>query len=313
MFCGKYKYIFCTLIYVVLSGCSSISNISKTFNEYPIVHLTNNINFIQKDEKNNNIYIKVANLTAIPNLLAESSLIEHISSNPKYKIVNSQEQANIIVDIRIMNVIPITSETLDKISKYWIYKSITDNNVINNVADLENNRTAFGIDDAGILVVSGEGKHNLKIGEHITKNKTLITHISEPDNIAGAIIGGSTAAIIGLSPAMISVGVVTGAGISNILQKLTEIETDIAIIDIVIKEKVSIVAPDTSTTKYKNISSLSKNTIEEVYIDQNFNKEVFIEHGTRLSVVSQSMTIMPKKIYKLINFSIINVVEEILR
>jgi hypothetical protein len=112
---------------------------------------------------------------------------------------------------------------------------------------------------------------------------------------------------------MISVGVVTGIGISNILQKLTEIEIDMAIIDVIIKEKISIIAPNTSATKYKNISSLSKNTVEEVYIDQNFNKEVFIEHGTRLSVVSQSMAIMPKKIYKLINFSIINVVEEILR
>ena len=313
MFCYKYKNIFFAFIYVVLSGCNSVSNISKTLNDYPIIHLTNNINFIQKDTQKNNIYIKVANLTAIPNLLAESSLIEHISSNPKYKMVNSQEKANIIVDIRIMNVMPITNETLDKISKYWIYKSITDNNIINNVTDLENNRTAFGIEDAGILVVSGEGKHNLKIGEHISKDKSLISSVSQPDNIAGAILGGSSAAIIGLSPAMISVGAITGIGISNILQKLTEIEIDIAIIDIIIKEKISIIAPNTSNTKYKNISSLSKNTVEEVYIDQNFNKEVFIEHGARLSVVSQSMAIMPKKIYKLINFSIINVVDEILR
>jgi hypothetical protein len=156
-------------------------------------------------------------------------------------------------------------------------------------------------------------KHNLKIGEHAPKDKSLISSVSQPDTIAGAIFGGSTAAIIGLSPAMISVGAVTGIGISNVLQKLTEIEIDMAIIDIIIKEKISIIAPNTSSTKYKNISSLSKNTVEEVYIDQNFNKEVFIEHGTRLSVVSQSMTIMPKKIYKLINFSIINVVEEILR
>jgi len=313
MFFYKYKYIFFAVIYVVLSGCTSVSNISKTLNEYPIIHLTNNINFIQKDAKKNNIYIKVANLTAVPDLLAENLLINHISTNTKYKIVYSPEQADIVIDIRIMNVVPITGETLDKISKYWIYKSVTDNNIINNVADLENNRTAFGIDDAGILIASGEGKHNLKIGEHAPKDKSLISSVSQPDTIAGAIFGGSTAAIIGLSPAMISVGAVTGIGISNVIQKLTEIEIDMAIIDIIIKEKISIIAPNTSATKYKNISSLSKNTVEEVYIDQNFNKEVFIEHGTRLSVVSQSMTIMPKKIYKLINFSIINVVEEILR
>jgi hypothetical protein len=37
---------------LILSNCTSISNVSKALNEYPIVHLTNNINFMAKKTEN---------------------------------------------------------------------------------------------------------------------------------------------------------------------------------------------------------------------------------------------------------------------
>ncbi len=304
------KFGSCLLLLFILSNCTTASNITKTINQHPIVHLTNSINFVHKNTNNKNIYLKVSNFTSNPDLIAEEELILHFSKNNKYQVVKTIEEADLIIDIRIMSIMPITKETLEKINKYWIYQSVTDNGIVNNISDLDNSKTSFIMEDSGILVANGQNMHT-RLSPVINKN--VVEKIAEPDILSGAIIGGTIAAFLSANPYLISVGFVTGAGIGGIIEDLTSIKNTISIVDIVIKEKVPIGIDNSSNIKYKNIFSLSKNIVSEIYIDKQVNKELLMEHSTRLSIISNNMKIMPNKIYKLTNNAIVKIVSEILR
>ncbi len=300
-----------SLIILLISGCGTGTNLSKSLSNDNLIYTTNSINFFSKPKDKTSVYIKVINFSNSPYLVAQDYLINHINMDKKYVIVNSPQEAELILEIRVMTIIPVAEESIERITKYWAYKSITDHDIIDESNKLENNNANFLIEEPDITLITGNGKHSIRHSSNKNPNPILVKN--QTDIAPGAVIGGSIGALLGFNPALISLGVVTGAGIGSALQHFTLISYKMAIIDIVIKEKIYNQPENLTKTKYKNISSLSKNTTKEMYIENNAGKNDFFEHNTRVSVIAGSMIIMPPKIYALINFAITQTISEILR
>lgn len=299
------------ILLCLVSSCGTVSNVSKTFTQESIIHSTNSIRFFEPHGAKTPIYISVLNFSTAPELLAHSYLINHIGNNNKYHIVGSPEEADLVIEVKVMAIMPIADETIEKLAKYWVYQSSTDHSVIDESGKLENNNTTFIIEEPGLLLITGPGKHEAKASPQVKTNSILGENRS--DFVPGGIMGGSVAALLCFNPALISLGIAIGASTGSILQELTSNVYKISIIDVVVKEKIKNPTPNIIKTKYKNISSFSRNTIKEMYIENNSNDNTFIEHTARISAISGSMAIIPTKIYNLTNYAIVQTVLEILR
>ena len=303
------------IVLFILCSCNTISNLSKMYNNHNIVYNTNNISLLQNRQATNNVYFKISNFSMSDEFFLEQYFLEHIKLNEKYNILSSPNNADIIVEIKIMTILPIDEKTVEKISKYWLYINATQSIIVDSPDKLEAN-TTFLIDDSEVLLATGKGKHDLK-GSHdnvsrSTKKGNRLFDQFGNDVLPGAVLGASIMALFNFSPAAIGIATVTGAGLGMITQELTSFEYNIAIVNITIKEKIKNISNNV-VSKYKNVFSLSQSVIAEIYMDNiTKNQPVIFNHETKLFVLAGHMKIFPNKINNITAATVVRVVSEIL-
>lgn len=220
-----------------LLSCKTIGNILTVKDNTPEVRVSSDI-IINKKPGKMKVMISIANFTGEGIFDQMKEGLDQKIGKDKYELVNSKEEADLVITVNIANFYKVNNITLGNIKKQWIYNDSADPIVPKDVK-----QGTVNVAEKGVAFSNSE--HAGSFAPQVPNSSSsrtsgdILDRVTESDFLAGMVLGGAVGFFVfGSSPLFAILFGLGGAGIGSIAEKFSETTNFLMKVNIDVAERV---------------------------------------------------------------------------
>ena len=241
-----------------LSGCGFLQNVSKLFRSNAFVYSLGEPYVDKSNPETTNILVKIVDLGCFTKKQKEKvkAELKDTIKDIGYKVVESIDEANMVITIIFKNFSQISESSIQGIEKYMHYKEATGS-IITSGDKIAPNDVKLAMSGDGVSVSGASG------GTAYNPTTGFFTKLFQSDFSSGIALGLlSSFLIAGANPITLVLGAMVGGVITALLQTIFTVKNYSGSVSVKISKKEG-----THVSKKKILSFESTNIIKESHIE----------------------------------------------